>query len=317
MKCPRCGYENRDDARFCNLCQTIFKKQTAPPPTPAPPPPGKPRLDYTKIAEDFVAKSGPHDPFIGGFGVILDYSPASLHAIDEFVSFTWGTKGEWPTTDDYKPSSGKSIIIINFGCYFGEVARRLFGGRWEPDPKQPDNPLWANLILKDASRIFPISKAFKRMKNGSEDAMYPMLLHLMRQFKLEDNPTVVNQIADGYLRQADAFLNRSALPAPWRLHFARQFSRVATGLNPKLTSPVLATILEWINKVDPKELEEAMLYPPDIVDFAQETAKIHRGPFSLGIELDYSLPSLAVLDASTAAGEWQAENWPLGCYIGE
>ncbi|MFC2091690.1 M50 family metallopeptidase [Elusimicrobiota bacterium] len=27
MKCPKCGYENTDDALYCNLCQEIFKKE--------------------------------------------------------------------------------------------------------------------------------------------------------------------------------------------------------------------------------------------------------------------------------------------------
>ena len=139
MKCSRCGYDNRDDARFCNLCHTVFKQQPTPPP-----PAAKPGPDYTKIAEDFVAKSRPNDPFVGGFGIILDYSPASLHAIDEFISFTWGIKGEAPDQDSYAPTAGKTIVIMQFGCYFGEVVRRLLGGRWEPDPKQPDNPLWTD-----------------------------------------------------------------------------------------------------------------------------------------------------------------------------
>jgi len=35
MICPSCGYENREDARYCNLCQTSFVK-TKPEPRPLP-----------------------------------------------------------------------------------------------------------------------------------------------------------------------------------------------------------------------------------------------------------------------------------------
>jgi hypothetical protein len=30
MKCPSCGYENREDAQYCNLCQTSFIKKPEP-----------------------------------------------------------------------------------------------------------------------------------------------------------------------------------------------------------------------------------------------------------------------------------------------
>lgn len=29
MKCPSCGYENKDDARYCNLCQNSFVREPA------------------------------------------------------------------------------------------------------------------------------------------------------------------------------------------------------------------------------------------------------------------------------------------------
>ena len=38
MKCPSCGYENKEDARYCNLCQTSFVKAQPEPPRPVPPP---------------------------------------------------------------------------------------------------------------------------------------------------------------------------------------------------------------------------------------------------------------------------------------
>lgn len=37
MKCPSCGYENREDARYCNLCQTSFIKPRPESPELAPP----------------------------------------------------------------------------------------------------------------------------------------------------------------------------------------------------------------------------------------------------------------------------------------
>jgi uncharacterized Zn finger protein (UPF0148 family) len=31
--CPKCGYENLDDALYCNLCKEIFRKEKKEPPT--------------------------------------------------------------------------------------------------------------------------------------------------------------------------------------------------------------------------------------------------------------------------------------------
>src|SRR5262249_59615999 len=44
VKCPHCGYDNKEDALSCNMCRAVLRKlkKAAPPP---PPPPGEAPLD--------------------------------------------------------------------------------------------------------------------------------------------------------------------------------------------------------------------------------------------------------------------------------
>jgi hypothetical protein len=49
MKCPSCGYENKEDARYCNLCQYSFVREPAA--TPGLPSLAKPGAERAKVAQ--------------------------------------------------------------------------------------------------------------------------------------------------------------------------------------------------------------------------------------------------------------------------
>ncbi|MBI3553055.1 MAG: tetratricopeptide repeat protein [Elusimicrobia bacterium] len=333
MKCPRCGYENAPDALCCNLCQTVLRREKAAESGAhgeTAPAPGK--ADYAAFAAQFVANSGPTDPFVGGFGVLLDYSPASIAALDEFISVTWGTKGESPGSDDYQPSKGKTNIMIQFGSYFGEVVKRQLGGVWEEDPQHPANPFWTKFCLPNGTQMFPITKVLKRFKNGAEDAMMPLLFTLSVQIKPESRPAM----APGFLKQAEHFMQKSALPLEMKIVLARQFAQLAVGLDPNLKSPALAAIFEQFAKLDPAAVkrqaeEQDAIGAPEAPDFGPSSNWIVTRAARYGITLDYSTAGLAALDAWIAEvwdqekgayrtkgkPAWDAELWPLGCYLGE
>src|SRR5437773_9019005 len=71
-------------------------------------------MDYPRIAADLAAQTD--DLFFGGFGVLLDYSPASILALDAFFADLYGLQGDSPETDAYQPSTGKQKITIGVGC---------------------------------------------------------------------------------------------------------------------------------------------------------------------------------------------------------
>ena len=170
LKCPFCGYENKDDALSCNLCQNVLKREKKGPP-PRDEESAAPVLknDYPAIAEKVVAEAASGDPVLGGFGLELNYSPASIAAMDELISERWGTKGDAPGEESYAPSSDTWDLIMGLGSYFGEVMRRSLGGYWEEDPERPDDPLSTRVCLAGDVHALPIAKVFDRFNEFCVD----------------------------------------------------------------------------------------------------------------------------------------------------
>ncbi|MEW6368036.1 MAG: tetratricopeptide repeat protein [Acidobacteriota bacterium] len=285
FKCPSCGYENRDDALMCTLCQVIFRRE--PPKAPAAPPaaarqrmpqPGSQtpearpagRTDYEAFAERQADTSS--DPFLKGFGIKLDFSPASLQALDDFIDQTWGTEGEAPKSDDYEPSQGKKSIIMGFGSYLGETIRRLYKGSWQEDP-QGRGPLWAIVSLPGDLHCFPISRMLRRFKNGTEDSLYGFYMGI--RAKLGAPPGE----AKGFVAQAEHIMSTGARSQDERTAHARRFFETAVKLDPSLAATVEGRLQELTRESSSAELEVL--------------ASIGR--FG-GLDCDYSLASVIALD---------------------
>ena len=58
------------------------------------------------------------------------------------------------------------------GCYMGQVFVRQLGGVWETDDADPQGEVHVTVRLPDGSRVFPVEKAIKRLRNGEEDGLY-------------------------------------------------------------------------------------------------------------------------------------------------
>jgi len=172
VKCPRCGRLINASFTQCPFCKQVVTpsaRQQAP---------SQPKFDYTAIAADAVEHNKVY--------LDLDYSPASVLALDVFFDEMWGTEGYSPNNEDWTANQGQVAVIMNFGSYFGEVIRRRYNGRWQEDQAQDGNPLWTTVALPSGDHLYVISKVFKRLKNGSTDALYPMLLSLRQS--LGDQP---------------------------------------------------------------------------------------------------------------------------------
>lgn len=53
----------------------------------------------------------------------------------------------------------------------GEVVRRNLGGEWIGNGNDPEAEINVELQFTDAARCWPVQRAMKRLKNGSEDGI--------------------------------------------------------------------------------------------------------------------------------------------------
>ncbi|MBI4677454.1 MAG: tetratricopeptide repeat protein [Elusimicrobia bacterium] len=209
LRCLGCGYENPDEALCCTLCGMVLKKEEpaqVPPSGQAPPsaeaarsaqtPPraeARLKLDFPRIAEDAVHGFKP-------MGLSLDFSLASIAAVDAFFDDTQGRDGKGKNVEGWRPTAAQGKVVIALGAYCGETARRALGGTWEEDPSA--NPLMAAVCFPGDHRVFFIGKAFKRVKNGSEDALWPLVAQTRKELGREGpQPGEF----DGWMSQAAAF----------------------------------------------------------------------------------------------------------------
>jgi hypothetical protein len=98
-------------------------------------------------------------------GVNLDYSVASLAAIDRII-------GRFH--DDGTKLEDAEGTIFSFGCYVGEVFVRHAKAKWrKATPREIDEWAGVPLILELGADnvVNPIGKVIKRLQNGVEDSL--------------------------------------------------------------------------------------------------------------------------------------------------
>jgi hypothetical protein len=88
--------------------------------------------------------------------VRLDYSPASLSSLEEFIARQFDPPGS---------SFFGESLAVGVGAYVGEVVIRNLGGRWEPDGA----PVVVG--IGRIERTYPVQKAHKRFSNGPADSL--------------------------------------------------------------------------------------------------------------------------------------------------
>src|SRR5262252_9511388 len=99
--------------------------------------------------------------------VMLDYSEESLDAVDQLLgreSFV----GRTPRAPESREDEETLWLLSKvFGAYVGEVALRVFGGRWldEPTPNGGIRPA----IEVNGLKGFPIEKVWKRLTQSEYD----------------------------------------------------------------------------------------------------------------------------------------------------
>jgi hypothetical protein len=182
LTCRRCGKPFNASFATCPFCGAPAAAHTAPT-----------RHDYAAIAEQAIAINRPFVP--------LEYHPAALVALDAFFDITWGEAGVAPNNEEWLPNESQWKAIVAFGCFFGELLRRAYGGEWEDDPEHPDHLVRAKVALRNGVRALPVNRAFKRMREGASQEFFGLYRALAQHAGAEIRRPGI----DGWLRQAQHF----------------------------------------------------------------------------------------------------------------
>ena len=97
------------------------------------------------------------------FDLLLDYTPASLEALDAQIE--WMREQGMTTEEVAEP-------LFALGCYLGEVMVRGLGGRWVPTPRSRLRGIspWPIVVeLATGATWDPIGKTFKRLELGDSE----------------------------------------------------------------------------------------------------------------------------------------------------
>jgi hypothetical protein len=90
----------------------------------------------------------------------LDFTTVSINGLDEILVLL----SESPETE-------LDLEVRLWGGYLGEVLRRRYFGSWEMAP-YPDGALAVPSIVVRGSRLFPLSKVYRRLTEGNEEDIF-------------------------------------------------------------------------------------------------------------------------------------------------
>jgi len=114
-------------------------------------------------------------------GFTLDYTIDSIIEVDRF--FARNMKGGQPKKGGRLYGKGFGAILFSIGSYVGEtIIRNVNGSEWITDDNDPQGELNVSLKLPNEGQICPIQKVMKRFQNGSEDAVYPYVHMVTKEF---------------------------------------------------------------------------------------------------------------------------------------
>ncbi len=128
-----------------------------------------------KSQSDWIVKAFAAD------GFKLDYSIDSIIEVDKF--FAVNMKNGVPKKGGRLYGKRFGPILFSIGSYVGEtIIKNVKGAYWVTDDSDPNAEINVLLKLPNDSQIWPILKVMKRFKNGSEDAIYPYVHLVTKEF---------------------------------------------------------------------------------------------------------------------------------------
>ncbi|HVS94772.1 MAG TPA: hypothetical protein VHE59_22195 [Mucilaginibacter sp.] len=116
--------------------------------------------------------------------IYLDYSIGSLMEIDRF--FIKNSKNGQATKNG-RLSKSLGPILFSVGAYVGEcLVQNVRGAKWVTDGDDPEDEINASVHFPGGGIVWPMQRAWKRFKNGSEDSIYVYGYELTNEFTKEE-----------------------------------------------------------------------------------------------------------------------------------
>lgn len=220
VRCVACGKNISHRAPKCPFCGTGNRVQHS---TGAPVIPGaaaggagsRPRggrtvtafCDHAAVADEAVAE-------FALAGVSLDFSAASAATLDVLLSDRFGVGGMSPHTEQWRPDEEQRRMIALVGSYIGEVIRARHGGSWTDDPAHVGKPLFVQLDLGDFGVIWPLDRAYRRLKDGERESLEAYVAVIDGELGASRDP---RQDAGPWTSQSAAFLRLGRLDVAYRM----------------------------------------------------------------------------------------------------
>lgn len=114
-------------------------------------------------------------------GYILDYSIDSIIEVDRFLirNIIQGKPKKGGRLD----GSGFGTVLFSIGAYVGEsIIKNVKGAEWVADENDPQGELTVFITLPNGGQIWPVQKVMKRFYNGDDDAIYPYVHMMTKEF---------------------------------------------------------------------------------------------------------------------------------------
>lgn len=133
------------------------------------------------LKEDIKSQSNWIVKAFAADGFKLDYTIDSLIEVDRF--FAVNMKNGKPKKGGRLYGKGFGPKLFSIGSYVGEtIIKNVKGSKWVTDDNDPQGELHVSLTLPGGGEIWPIQKVVKRFQNGSEDAIYPYVHTVTKEF---------------------------------------------------------------------------------------------------------------------------------------
>jgi tetratricopeptide (TPR) repeat protein len=291
IQCSQCAKRMSDRAPRCPFCGAEAEGSAAPRRIERQQPvPGTTKTaicDHAAVAAEAVE-------YFAREQVKLDYSLASLGALDQHLVDAFGEAGRAAGAEKWSPAPADRRLIALVGSYLGEVLRQRVGGGWSDDPERPKMPLFVRLELPNHVTILPLERAYRRLKDGLGQGLSAFAEDLRLAVgdlepRAEDGMDWANQASD-YIRSE-------------RYDVALRLLEQAVRIDPKLCEGWFCRgfVEERLRRPDDalRSYEHAQrLSPPDDPSFLQHVkAQIQRLHAELG-------------GFKTATGEFRAVRGP-------